>query len=197
MIAHAQYDHSSDTYTPISSVHNIAEIPAVTPSNRPTHKKPATAKIFPNSEVNISLAGPHHLTTVKIFPNSGANISLAGPHYLNQLKLTENDLILCHKEVKEVGETVLLCHKWLPIKIIIGKQTTTQLVYFCDSYTLLFQQKTLSQHPHITTTVPFTNGHPTMNPNSWIFKSHSTSSPSTMSSICTHSSTSALPGIPQ
>lgn len=87
---------TADTYTPISSVHNSYEIPAV-----------YLPKIFPS-------------TTVKIFPVSGASICLAGPHYLNQLKLTVNNLIQHQKEVKVLGGTVLLCHGWLAVKIIIG-----------------------------------------------------------------------------
>ena len=61
--AHIQYDHRFDTYTPISSVHDTIEIPAVTSSNRPTHKnlQHATVKIFPDSGASIFLAGHHHL----------------------------------------------------------------------------------------------------------------------------------------
>ena len=112
LIAQVYYDSQSDAYHTILPIQDINEIPALIASTKSNHCN--------RSPVLIN-----------IFPNSGASICLVGPHHLQQLNLKREHLISCHKEVKAVGGSKLICHGWLPINFTLGKHTATQQVYFC------------------------------------------------------------------
>ena len=69
--------------------------------------------------------------SIKIFPDSGASICLAGIDYLSQLHLLHSDLTPCQKKVTAIGDSTLLCKRWLPMHLTIINQTTIQPLYFC------------------------------------------------------------------
>ena len=106
-LAQVYYDSQSDVYHTISPIQDINEIPAQICST----KSPVL---------------------INIFPNSGASICLAGSHHLQELNLKQEDLICCHRKVKAVGGSKLICHGRLPMNFTIDKHATTQKVYFCD-----------------------------------------------------------------
>ena len=123
LIAYVCYDSQSDAYHTISPIQDINKIPALICSTKSNHpnRNPVLINIFHDSEASICLAGPHHLP---------------------QLNLKWKDLIRCHKKVKAVGGSKLICHGWLPRNFFIDKYITTQQVYFCDKVdSFYFTQK--------------------------------------------------------
>ena len=89
IIAHVTYDTSRGSFTTVSGVKDVTEIPAT--------MKPVLS--------NKSLE-PKELL---IFPDSGASICLAGPHHISKLSLKTSNLIPCHKKVMAVGGSPLSC----------------------------------------------------------------------------------------
>ena len=94
LIAQVYYDSRSDAYHTISPIQDINEIPALI----------------------CSIKSP---VLVNIFPNSGASIYLAGSHHLQQLNLKQEDLIHCHRKVKAVEGSKLICHGRLPMNLTL------------------------------------------------------------------------------
>ena len=110
LVAHVHYDANIDAFT---SLENTEEIKAeVSPD-------------VPNS----------HTVTLYIFPDSRANICLAGLRHLQQMCIHSSQLCQCHKHVKGVGGSVLICKGWIPatFKIAIpphSHSTSVKRLYF-------------------------------------------------------------------
>ena len=112
IIAHVAYEDTTDSYTTVSSINNVQEIPAeLTPALRNANIRPITR-------------------TMKIFPDSGAGICLAGPQHLIELGTTGQHLIPCNKRVPAVGGSVLTCKGWLPMQFQVRGQ--------CHSSTFIY-----------------------------------------------------------
>ena len=113
LVAHVHYDSNIDAFT---SPENIEEIKAeISPQ-------------VPNS----------HTVTLDIFPDSGANICLAGVRHLQQMGLHPSQLCQCHKHVKAVGGSILICKGWIPATFKIEGYTTTQPLYICEKVDRLY-----------------------------------------------------------
>ena len=106
-VAHVHYDSNIDAFT---SPENTEEIKAeILPS-------------VPNS----------YIVRLDIFPDSGENICLAGLRHLQQMGLHSSQLCQCHKRVKAVGGSILICKCWMPATFKIEGYTTTQPRYICE-----------------------------------------------------------------
>ena len=113
LVAHVHYDSNIDAFT---SPENTEEIKAeISPQ-------------VPNS----------HTVTLDIFPDSGANICLAGLRHLQQMGLQPSQLRQCHKRVKAVGGSILICKGWIPAIFKIEGYTTTQPLYICEKVDRLY-----------------------------------------------------------
>ena len=113
LVAHVHYDSNIDAFT---SPENTEEIKAeISPQ-------------VPNS----------HTVTLDIFPDSGANICLAGLRHLQQMGLHPSQLRQCHKRVKAVGGSILICKGWIPATFKIEGYTTTQPLYICEKVDRLY-----------------------------------------------------------
>ena len=110
--AYVELDHTNETYTSVSAVNNIQQIPA---------------------EITLiahQTSGQNQSTTL-IFPDSGAGICLAGTKHLQKLGISSKDLIPCSKRVVAVGGSTLTCQGWIEVQFRIGNHTTKQPLYIC------------------------------------------------------------------
>ena len=116
LVAHVYYDSNIDVFT---SPENTEEI------------KAEGLPDIPNS----------HTVTPDIFPDSGANICLAGLRHLQQMGLHSSQLRQCHKCIKAIGGSVLICKSWIPATFKIDGYTTTQPLYICEKVGRLYFSK--------------------------------------------------------
>ena len=106
-------DLQNDTYTSVSSITNIQQIPAeVTPITKSGNKM--------------------NTMNILIFPDSGAGICLAGTKHLDQMGIKQTDLIPCKKTVMAVGGSTLTCIGWIKVNFKVGEKSTCQPLYVCE-----------------------------------------------------------------
>ena len=110
LVAHVHYDSSTDAFTSPENTEEIKE------------------------EVSPNVLDPHKVT----LHISGANICLASLRYLQQLDLNSSQLHPCHKHVKAIRGSVLICKCWIPATFKTEGYTTIQPLHIREKVERLY-----------------------------------------------------------